>query len=64
MFPIIGGRKVEHLHSNLEALEISLSKEQMNYLDDLKAFDKGYPSDALVCSLIQTIRMSFRRCSL
>ncbi|KAJ4486863.1 aryl-alcohol dehydrogenase [Lentinula lateritia] len=47
MFPIIGGRKVEHLHSNLEALEISLSKEQMNYLDDLKAFDKGYPSDAL-----------------
>ncbi|KAH7869513.1 aryl-alcohol dehydrogenase [Lentinula edodes] len=47
MFPIIGGRKVEHLHSNLEALEISLSKEQMDYLDNLKAFDKGYPSDAL-----------------
>ncbi|KAJ3811850.1 aryl-alcohol dehydrogenase [Lentinula aff. lateritia] len=47
MFPIIGGRKVEHLQSNLEALEISLSKEQMDYLDNLKVFDKGYPLNAL-----------------
>ncbi|KAJ3848523.1 aryl-alcohol dehydrogenase [Lentinula lateritia] len=47
MFPIIGGRKVDHLQSNLEALEISLSKEQMDYLDNLKVFDKGYPLNAL-----------------
>ncbi|KAJ3768104.1 aryl-alcohol dehydrogenase, partial [Lentinula raphanica] len=47
MFPIIGGRKVEHLQSNLEALEISLTKTQMEYLDSLKPFDKGYPLNVL-----------------
>lgn len=50
MFPIIGGRKVEHLQDNLEALTISLSKEQIDYLDSLKPFDKGYPLNVLVRS--------------
>lgn len=48
MFPIIGGRKVEHLQDNIEALTISLSKDQMDYLDSLKPFDKGYPLNILV----------------
>ncbi|KIK68354.1 hypothetical protein GYMLUDRAFT_154023, partial [Collybiopsis luxurians FD-317 M1] len=47
MFPIIGGRKVEHLLSNIEALDISLSKEQMEYLDNLQPFDRGYPLNVL-----------------
>ncbi|KAJ4490021.1 aryl-alcohol dehydrogenase [Lentinula aciculospora] len=47
MFPIIGGRKVEHLQSNLEALEISLSKAQKEFLDGLQPFDKGYPLNVL-----------------
>ncbi|KAJ3983703.1 aryl-alcohol dehydrogenase [Lentinula detonsa] len=47
IFPIIGGRKVEHLQSNLEALEISLSKTQMENLDNLHPFDKGYPLSVL-----------------
>ncbi|KIP10770.1 hypothetical protein PHLGIDRAFT_115124 [Phlebiopsis gigantea 11061_1 CR5-6] len=43
VFPIIGGRKIEHLHDNLEALEISLSPEQIKTLDDIVPFDKGFP---------------------
>ncbi|KAJ7886219.1 NADP-dependent oxidoreductase domain-containing protein [Mycena olivaceomarginata] len=43
-FPIIGGRKIEHLLSNIEALDISLSNEQMHYLESIIPFDPGFPS--------------------
>ncbi|KAF7376742.1 Aldo/keto reductase [Mycena sanguinolenta] len=46
-FPIIGGRKVEHLMENLEALDISLSSEQMAYLESTVPFDPGFPTDAI-----------------
>lgn len=32
VFPIIGGRKTEHLEDNLEALEITLSSEQIEWM--------------------------------
>ncbi|PBK88006.1 Aldo/keto reductase [Armillaria gallica] len=44
VFPIIGGRKVEHLKANIEALDISLSKEQIEYLDGAVPFDPGFPT--------------------
>lgn len=43
VFPIIGGRKVEHLHSNLEALSISLSPEQISAIDNIVPLNKGFP---------------------
>lgn len=43
VFPIIGGRKVEHLHSNIEALEISLTQEQMVELESILPFELGFP---------------------
>ncbi|KAK0449022.1 Aldo/keto reductase [Desarmillaria tabescens] len=43
VFPIIGGRKVEHLKANIEALDISLSKEQIKYLESVMPFDPGFP---------------------
>uniref|UniRef100_Q01752 Aryl-alcohol dehydrogenase [NADP(+)] n=1 Tax=Phanerodontia chrysosporium TaxID=2822231 RepID=AAD_PHACH len=43
VFPIVGGRKVEHLYANLEALDISLSPEQMQFLNDTVPFNKGFP---------------------
>ncbi|KAK0436230.1 NADP-dependent oxidoreductase domain-containing protein [Armillaria borealis] len=42
VFPIIGGRKVEHLKLNLDALDITLSKEQIEYLDGAVPFDPGF----------------------
>ncbi|KDR66512.1 hypothetical protein GALMADRAFT_147749 [Galerina marginata CBS 339.88] len=44
VFPIIGGRKVEHLLSNIEALDISLTDEQIKYLESVVALDLGFPS--------------------
>jgi diketogulonate reductase-like aldo/keto reductase len=55
-FPILGGRKVEHLLSNLEALDISLSPEQIAYLESVVPFDPGFPSTMIVgphCVAIQ-----------
>jgi aryl-alcohol dehydrogenase-like predicted oxidoreductase len=43
VFPIIGGRKVEHLEANLEALEIVLTPEHIKYLESIVPFDPGFP---------------------
>ncbi|KAL5520315.1 hypothetical protein ACEPAG_9529 [Sanghuangporus baumii] len=45
VFPIIGGRKVEHLLANIEALKISLSDEQIKYLESILPFDPGFPAN-------------------
>ncbi|EKM49009.1 uncharacterized protein PHACADRAFT_202121 [Phanerochaete carnosa HHB-10118-sp] len=43
VFPIIGGRKVGHLHQNLEALSLHLNDEHVKRLDDIVPFNKGWP---------------------
>ncbi|TEB27128.1 arylalcohol dehydrogenase [Coprinellus micaceus] len=43
VFPIVGGRKPEQLLANVEALEISLTAEQIAYLDGAKPVDLGFP---------------------
>lgn len=43
VFPIIGGRKIEHLHDNIEALKIELTDEQIQYLESIVPFDPGFP---------------------
>ncbi|GLB44415.1 putative aryl-alcohol dehydrogenase [Lyophyllum shimeji] len=45
VFPIIGGRKVEHLMANVEALDISLADEQIKYLESVVDFDIGFPGN-------------------
>ena len=52
VFPIIGGRKVEHLQANLEALDIALTPEQIKFLDDVVPFDKGFPYSYFVSFLL------------
>jgi len=48
VFPIVGGRKVEHLLQNIEALDISLSTEQMQYIESIIPFKLGFPSNLIV----------------
>ena len=43
VFPIVGGRKIEHLKGNIEALGLELSDEDMNDIDDAAPFDVGFP---------------------
>ena len=48
VFPIVGGRKVEHLMANIEALKISLSDEQIKYLESILPLDLGFPLSMIV----------------
>lgn len=48
MFPIVGGRKVEHLQSNIEALNVHLSPEQMKAIESVAPFDPGFPNSMIV----------------
>lgn len=45
VFPLIGGRKIEHLKQNIEALSIKLTPEQIEYLESVVPFDIGFPSN-------------------
>ncbi|KAF5374268.1 hypothetical protein D9758_004552 [Tetrapyrgos nigripes] len=48
VFPIIGGRKIEHLEQNIEALNISLTPEQIKFLEsEAPAFDNGFPANMI-----------------
>jgi aryl-alcohol dehydrogenase-like predicted oxidoreductase len=42
--PIVGARRVEHLESNLAALDVTLSPEQVRTLDEVSAPTLNYPA--------------------
>ncbi|KII90749.1 hypothetical protein PLICRDRAFT_106646 [Plicaturopsis crispa FD-325 SS-3] len=43
VFPVVGGRKVEHFTANMEALDIVLKPEHIAYLESIIPFDIGFP---------------------
>lgn len=43
VFPIIGGRKVEHLKGNIDGLKINLSEEDIKEIEEAIPFDIGFP---------------------
>ncbi|KAF8530784.1 aryl-alcohol dehydrogenase [Gautieria morchelliformis] len=43
VFLLIGGRKVEHLHDNFEALDIKLTPAQVKAVEEVLPFNEGYP---------------------
>jgi aryl-alcohol dehydrogenase-like predicted oxidoreductase len=45
VFPILGGRKVEHLQDNIKALSIQLTDKQIEYLESVKPLDVGFPNN-------------------
>ncbi|KXH58939.1 aldo/keto reductase [Colletotrichum salicis] len=47
VIPIVGGRKVEHLKANIDALKIKLTDEQIAFLESVKPFDVGFPGNFL-----------------
>lgn len=44
VFPIVGGRKVEHLKGNIEALSLKLEKEDYEEIEKAWPFDVGFPN--------------------
>lgn len=47
VFPIVGGRTVEHLRSNIEALTLELTEQDIQEIDDAEKFDLGFPLNML-----------------
>lgn len=51
VFPIVGGRKVEHLLANIEALSVVLAPEHIKQIEGVVPFDVGFPSNMIVSTL-------------
>jgi len=47
VYPICGGRKVEHLKGNIEALALRLSAEEIEEIDAGYEFDVGFPHNMI-----------------
>ena len=45
VFPIIGGRKIEHLKDNIQALSLQLTDKQIETLDALKPLGSEFPGN-------------------
>lgn len=43
VFPIVGGRTLEHLKGNIEALSLYLTTEEIKEIENAYEFDPGYP---------------------
>ncbi|UZJ53712.1 hypothetical protein CBS101457_003032 [Exobasidium rhododendri] len=50
-FPIVGGRKVEHLSGNIEALGVTLTEEEIKEVESVYPFDFGFPHTFLSGSM-------------
>lgn len=47
VFPIVGGRKLEHLRGNMEALKIEFTEGDVKEIETGYDFDAGFPYDFL-----------------
>ncbi|KAI0632868.1 hypothetical protein C8Q77DRAFT_1158321 [Trametes polyzona] len=45
MFPIVGGRKVEHPPANIEALDVALTPEHMKQIESVVRLGLGFPTN-------------------
>ncbi|KOS37140.1 hypothetical protein ACN38_g12085 [Penicillium nordicum] len=45
VFPLVGGRKIEHLQDNIHALSIRLTDKQIEFLEAATTFDIGFPGN-------------------
>ncbi|EKG20292.1 Aldo/keto reductase [Macrophomina phaseolina MS6] len=53
VFPIVGGRKVEHIQGSIEALGVTLTEEEVERVESAYDFDPGFPHNFLSGTLFQ-----------
>lgn len=53
VFPIVGGRKLEHIKGNIDGLSISLTDEEILKIETAHPFDPGFPHTFLSGSTVQ-----------
>jgi aryl-alcohol dehydrogenase-like predicted oxidoreductase len=47
VFPIVGGRTIDHLRQNIEALSLELSERDIEEIESAVSFDPGFPNTIL-----------------
>lgn len=47
VFPIVGGRKLDHIKGNIEALTLALAPEDIKEIESAVTFDLGFPHNML-----------------
>lgn len=47
VFPIVGGRKIEHIEGNIKALGLRLTPEEIKQIDGAYGFELGFPHQFL-----------------
>ena len=47
VYPIVGGRKVEHLKGNIDALSLELTPEEIDEIENAVEFNAGFPNNFL-----------------
>ena len=62
VFPIVGGRKLEHLKGNIEALSVKLSQDDIKEIEEAIPFDLGFPGNFLwgntIPAAMQDVRLA------
>jgi diketogulonate reductase-like aldo/keto reductase len=53
--PIIGARKLAQLEDNIRSLDVNLSSEQLQRLDQATAVSLGFPHDILALEPVKAI---------
>lgn len=53
VFPIVGGRKIEHIKGNIESLDIELTDEEIAEIEKGYPFDHGFPHNFLSGTLFE-----------
>ena len=56
VIPIIGARKLPQLQDNLASLELSLTADQLQTLDDASRIDLGFPQEIFTRELTRGLR--------
>jgi aryl-alcohol dehydrogenase-like predicted oxidoreductase len=54
VIPIIGARKLTQLEDNIKSLEVTLSPEQLQRLNQVSAISMGFPHDFLAMDMVKT----------
>jgi hypothetical protein len=68
VFPIVGGRKIEHLKGNIAGLSLDLSETDMKDIEEANSFDIGFPMNFLggpgaLCSFLSLFQYTqFSNC--
>ena len=56
VFPLVGGRKVEHLTGNIDALKVRLTDEHIKAIEDAKPFEKAWHAQIIVSVLVRWLQ--------